>query len=101
MINNSIGSLAIGNVENKFKNKLGTLGAEKLVQLLNHTKILWLLDVRNMGVDDYNLTTISQGLQANRSLLSLNLSRNDITQTSMKAFCQALSGTMITDLDLS
>jgi Ran GTPase-activating protein (RanGAP) involved in mRNA processing and transport len=74
--NDSVCSLNIGNFANSFKNRIGDEGAEKLAQLLKVTKILSLLDLRNMVLNDANLIGLSEGLRFNTSLTYLNLSKN-------------------------
>ena len=99
--NFSLISLKIGNEENVSKNKVGSKAVPKLNNLLKTSQVLSFLDLRSTNLTDSGLTLLADGLLANRTLLCLNLSKNDITSSSIEKFAPILHTTAIEELDLS
>ena len=83
------------------KNKVGVKAVPKLNKLIRSSQILTFLDLRSTNLTDAGTVLLGQGLVGNKTLLHLNLSKNDITQTGLESFAPALQGTNLTELDLS
>jgi len=79
MSNTSLISLSIGNHENIQKNKIGQKGIPKLSALLKTSQVLQFLDVRGTVLCDPGIIELCEGLKNNKTLLVLNISKNDIT----------------------
>ena len=101
MSNQSVISLRIGNTENDMKNKLGVIAVPKLNSFLRQSQILTFLDLRSTNLTDAGIELLSEGLVDNKTILYLNLSKNDITCSGMEPFAPILPKTAITELDLS
>ena len=70
-------------------------------QSKKRSTILSFLDLKSTNLTDAGLIVLTDGLAGNRSILHLNLSKNDITQTGIEHFAPSLYKTGINELDLS
>lgn len=99
--NFSLISLKIGNIENVSKNRVGAKAVPKLNKFLKTSQVLSFLDLRSTNLTDAGLNLLTDGLIDNQTLFYLNLSKNDITSSSIEKFAPILHRTALEELDLS
>jgi len=68
---------------------------------IRSSQILSFLDLRSTNLTDAGLIALCEGLIGNQTLFHINLSKNDITSSSVEKFAPILYKTGITELDLS
>lgn len=88
--NSSLISLDVGNPENTQKNRINSKTIPKMVELLAQTQVLQFLNIRNTFLQDQGLKSLCEGLKQNQTLVMLDLSKNDLTATSMRELNRAL-----------
>ena len=91
--NNSLISLNLGNIENINKNKVGLKAVPSLNEYLKSSTVLTFLDLRSTLLADKGLELLCEGLKDNKTLLVLNISKNDITADGMEPFAETLTTT--------
>lgn len=94
-------SLNLGNPKMKNKNKISEAGAQKLGNLLASNQVLVNLDLSCLGITEGILKRLCDGLASNRSLRSLNLSKNGIGSWGGALLSEACVHTNLERLDLS
>ena len=91
--NNSIISLNLGNIENINKNKVGLKAIPSLNEYLKASTVLTFLNLRSTLLTDQGLALLCEGLKDNKTLLVLNIAKNDITADGMEPFAETLPTT--------
>ena len=74
----SICSLSVGNEGSTNRNRIGTLGAKSLSNMLDRNQLISILDLTNLNVGVEYLQIMAEGFAKSNSLVYLNLSRNEI-----------------------
>jgi len=96
--NTALMSLDIGNPENTMKNRISRKSSSKIIEFLATTQVLQFLNVRNTFLQDQGLICLCEGLTQNRSLIMLDISKNDLTASSMRALNKALMNSQLVQL---
>lgn len=94
-------SLNLGNPKMKNKNKITEAGALKLGKLLANNQVLANLNLSCLGLTEGILKRLCDGLAMNKSLRSLNLSKNGIGSWGGVLLSEACAQTNLERLDLS
>jgi Ran GTPase-activating protein (RanGAP) involved in mRNA processing and transport len=97
----SLISLNLSSHEGMHRNRIGLSGSRSLSNLLLHSEIIQFLNLAGTGLGSEGLETLMEGLESNRSLLSLNLSHNSINSKSLDRLVNILSHSQVQDLNLS
>ncbi len=85
-------SLVLSNCEGMHRNKLGARSCGAIAKCLEVNKVLTMLDVSDNSLGWEGVATICQGgLSKNTSLMSLNVSHNDISREAVPALKAALA----------
>jgi Ran GTPase-activating protein (RanGAP) involved in mRNA processing and transport len=93
MDNIYIQSLYLGNHHSINKNKVVPLDLKLLTQLLDHNHFISILDMRDITVGNDGMEELSLAFKRSSSLISLNLSKNDLGVPAMKCLVETLKET--------
>lgn len=80
-------------MSNANRNRIGHLGTQSLHDLLVKHKILMFLDMRGLTLGDDNCSVLAKAFESNKTLISWNLSRNELS-------CMASLSTYLKDSQL-
>lgn len=100
--NNSIVELNLSSVgiEGK-KNRLKAEGVKPLRILLQTNQILSFLDISGNAIWNSGIRYLLQGLRDNKALISLKISKNDLTAEWIPDLFRTLKYTKVSELDIS
>ena len=99
--NQSVISLDLSSVDRMNKNRIGGKGSQILSNLLYRSRILTFLNLSGTGIGKEGLDFMSVGLALNSSLMSLNLSFNNLEGKHLHLFCFNLAKSQVKELFLS
>ncbi|CAI2376682.1 unnamed protein product [Moneuplotes crassus] len=94
-------SLDLSNRNNVNKNRLGEEGAKALGNLLESNKMIQILDLSMLSIQDYHMKELSNSIVASDNLVSLRLSNNELSFKSMSSICHLFSCNYLQKLDIS
>lgn len=96
----SLYSLNLGSCEALHKNKLGKACGAEIQRYLTLTEVIGVLNFYGTGIIEC-IPEISEGLENNKSLVSLNLGGNYLSPSHITTLIQSLKKTQLLLLDLS
>lgn len=101
-INESISSLSMSD-SNEHRNKLTVKAWTSLKDMLSTNKTLSILNLTNSSLKNAGLSLIHQGILGNEqsSIVSLNLTKNDLTSKCMKEVASIIEDTHLESLVLN
>ncbi len=76
--NDSITSVDVSSHEGLHRNHLGEKGVKRLVSVLQHNKILSILNLSGNGLKMEGLAYVAEGVAGNSTLMSLKIAQNEI-----------------------
>lgn len=76
--NMTLSSLVMANHDRLHRNRMGPKACPELRNLLAENKILSILNISDNGIGNEGLKILSPSLTSESSLISLNLSNNDL-----------------------
>ncbi|KAL4488357.1 hypothetical protein ABPG72_019207 [Tetrahymena utriculariae] len=98
--NQNIISLDISSYDGYNRNRLSRSACIYLSQYIAQTEILQFLKMQNCCIGPQGLFSLSKGFTANRSIISLDISKNDIGKDCSQCFESILSHSKIMELNL-
>ena len=99
--NESIVAVCIGNPGGTNRNVIGVTGSLALASYIQKSRFLQYLDLRGLGLGDSNCQIVFSMLLGNKTLIYMNVSRNDITNKGAESLSAGLIGSALMQLDLS
>ena len=99
--NQSVVEVNLSSIEGVHRNRVGAKGAVALARLLERSPFLSVLNLSACCLCDKGVAAMTAGLRLNRSLLSLNLSSNEITLDGLLALKEGMTKTLLEEIDLS
>ncbi|TNV84842.1 hypothetical protein FGO68_gene16571 [Halteria grandinella] len=101
MVNQSLISLSLGSTDNVQKNKVGEKGIKYLVPLLQYSQHLEFLNLSGNLLQDTGVIELCEGIIGNRTLVSLNIAKNELTGFSILKLRDTLKTASLRELNLS
>ncbi|EAS00696.2 hypothetical protein TTHERM_00794220 (macronuclear) [Tetrahymena thermophila SB210] len=99
-LNQNIISLDISSYDGYNRNRLSRSACIALSQYIAQTEVLQFLKMQNCCIGPQGLFSLSKGFAANRSIISLDISKNDIGKDCSQCFESILSHSKIMELNL-
>ncbi|KAL4438907.1 hypothetical protein ABPG74_016627 [Tetrahymena malaccensis] len=99
-LNQNIISLDISSYDGYNRNRLSRSACIVLSQYIAQTEILQFLRMQNCCIGPQGLFSLSKGFAANKSIISLDISKNDIGKDCSQCFESILSHSKIMELNL-
>lgn len=99
--NVSVISLKLASIDGTNKNKIGSKGAQYLINYLQTSEYLQFLDLRSNLLCDNGILCVADALANNKILISLNIACNDITAFGVDKLKDSLLTSNLKELDIS
>lgn len=99
--NNTLVSLNLSSKDTINKNKLGHNGAIALSHLLENNRMIQILNLSMMSIQNEDIKIIAKSIENSTGLISLNLNLNDLKHGSMSSICNLLYHNSLEKIDIS